>query len=40
MYTLLLENYVEDDDAQFRFAYSIDVLKWYTLWKTDSSTGL
>ena len=28
MYTLLYENYVEDDDAQFRFDYSKDFLKW------------
>lgn len=40
MYTLLLENYVEDDDAQFRFAYSIDVLRWYYLRIIGYSTGL
>jgi glycylpeptide N-tetradecanoyltransferase len=28
MYTLLTENYVEDDEAMFRFDYSIDFLKW------------
>eukprot|EP00400_MALV-I_sp_L67-5_P001116 gene1116-1085_t len=28
IYTLLYENYVEDDDAQFRFDYSIDFLMW------------
>ncbi|CAB3402104.1 unnamed protein product [Caenorhabditis bovis] len=28
LYTLLTENYVEDDDAMFRFDYSADFLKW------------
>lgn len=28
MYTLLAENYVEDDDSMFRFDYSIDFLRW------------
>jgi len=28
LYTLLSENYVEDDDALFRFDYSSDFLKW------------
>ncbi|MEE4247179.1 MAG: hypothetical protein V2I33_17335, partial [Kangiellaceae bacterium] len=28
VYTLLLENYVEDDDAMFRFDYSIPFLRW------------
>lgn len=28
MYTLLLENYVEDDQALFRFAYSVKMLRW------------
>jgi len=28
LYTLLTENYVEDDDALFRFDYSSDFLKW------------
>jgi glycylpeptide N-tetradecanoyltransferase len=27
-YTLLEQNYVEDDDAMFRFAYPIDFLRW------------
>lgn len=40
MYTLLLENYVEDDEAQFRFAYSVDVLKWYTLYLIYIFSGL
>jgi len=29
LYTLLTENYVEDDDALFRFDYSSEFLKWY-----------
>jgi len=29
VYTLLNENYVEDDDNMFRFDYSIDFLRWY-----------
>lgn len=28
LYTLLYENYVEDDDGCFRFNYSRDFLKW------------
>ena len=28
MYTLLNENYVEDDDNMFRFDYSIPFLQW------------
>ena len=28
IYTLLNENYVEDDDAMFRFDYSMDFLRW------------
>jgi glycylpeptide N-tetradecanoyltransferase len=28
MYTLLTENYVEDDNCQFRFDYSVDFLQW------------
>ncbi|KAK8801663.1 hypothetical protein WA588_005949 [Blastocystis sp. NMH] len=28
VYKLLLENYVEDDGAQFRFAYSPEMLRW------------
>ncbi|CAJ1340687.1 unnamed protein product [Effrenium voratum] len=28
IYTLLTENYVEDDDSMFRFDYSTDFLKW------------
>jgi glycylpeptide N-tetradecanoyltransferase len=28
VYTLLTENYVEDDDAMFRFDYSIPFLHW------------
>lgn len=28
IYTLLTENYVEDDDSMFRFDYSIDFLRW------------
>lgn len=28
LYTLLTENYVEDDDAMFRFDYSAEFLKW------------
>ena len=29
LYTLLNENYVEDDDNMFRFDYSPDFLRWY-----------
>lgn len=29
VYTLLNENYVEDDDNMFRFDYSQDFLRWY-----------
>ena len=28
VYTLLLENYVEDDDNMFRFDYSVPFLRW------------
>lgn len=28
IYTLLSENYVEDDDSMFRFDYSVPFLKW------------
>jgi len=28
IYTLLTENYVEDDDCMFRFDYSVDFLRW------------
>ena len=28
LYTLLYDNYVEDDDNMFRFDYSSDFLKW------------
>jgi len=28
IYTLLTENYVEDDDSMFRFDYSVDFLRW------------
>jgi glycylpeptide N-tetradecanoyltransferase len=28
VYTLLNENYVEDDDNMFRFDYSVDFLRW------------
>lgn len=28
LYTLLNENYVEDDDAMFRFDYSVPFLQW------------
>lgn len=28
VYDLLVQNYVEDDDAMFRFDYSIDFLRW------------
>ncbi|CAJ0950847.1 unnamed protein product, partial [Mesorhabditis belari] len=31
LYTLLTENYVEDDDNMFRFDYSADFLKWALL---------
>ena len=31
VYTLLAENYVEDDDSMFRFDYSIDFLRWALL---------
>lgn len=29
LYALLSENYVEDDDAMFRFDYPQDFLKWF-----------
>ena len=28
VYTLLYENYVEDEDGDFRFNYSIEFLRW------------
>lgn len=31
MYDLLVRNYVEDDDAMFRFDYSKDFLRWALL---------
>ena len=31
MYDLLYQNYVEDDDAMFRFDYSIPFLRWALL---------
>ena len=31
VYSLLSLNYVEDDDAMFRFDYSSEFLKWYFL---------
>jgi hypothetical protein len=31
IYTLLYENYVEDDDNMFRFDYSIPFLRWHAL---------
>ena len=31
VYSLLYENYVEDDDNMFRFDYSTDFLKWALL---------
>lgn len=30
VYDLLSLNYVEDDDASFRFQYSAEFLHWYT----------
>ena len=38
LYTLLNENYVEDDDNMFRFDYSCEFLKWALTppgWHTD-----
>ena len=38
LYTLLNENYVEDDDNMFRFDYSTEFLKWALTppgWHTD-----
>lgn len=29
LYTLLNENYVEDDDCMFRFDYQPEFLKWF-----------
>ena len=29
LYELLSANYVEDDDASFRFQYSAEFLRWY-----------
>lgn len=31
LYTLLNENYVEDDDNMFRFDYSPEFLQWWVL---------
>ena len=31
VYNLLLSNYVEDSDSQFRFAYPIEFLRWALL---------
>ncbi len=31
VYTLLVENYVEDDDNMFRFDYSREFLRWALL---------
>ena len=31
VYKLLVQNYVEDDDAMFRFDYSVDFLRWALL---------
>lgn len=31
LYTLLNENYVEDDDNMFRFDYSPEFLQWYSI---------
>ena len=48
-YELLTNNYVEDDDAVFRFDYSAAFLKWYFLltralqppgWKRDWHVGV
>lgn len=30
VYKLLYKNYVEDDEGQFRFAYSIPFIRWAT----------
>ncbi|XP_065053130.1 glycylpeptide N-tetradecanoyltransferase 2-like [Rhopilema esculentum] len=43
LYTLLNENYVEDDDNMFRFDYSPEFLKWALKppgWKTEWHCGL
>jgi glycylpeptide N-tetradecanoyltransferase len=29
LYELLSANYIEDDDASFRFQYSAEFLRWY-----------
>ena len=31
LYVLLTQNYVEDDDAMFRFDYSVPFLRWALL---------
>lgn len=36
VYVLLCENYVEDDDAMFRFNYSREFLLWYVSTKSAS----
>lgn len=43
LYTLLNENYVEDDDAMFRFDYQPDFLKWALQppgWRADWHVGV
>jgi len=43
LYTLLTENYVEDDDALFRFDYSAEFLKWALQppgWKLQWNAGV
>ncbi|CAO3608419.1 unnamed protein product [Cunninghamella blakesleeana] len=43
LYELLTLNYIEDDDAQFRFDYSIEFLKWALQppgWKKDWLVGV
>lgn len=43
LYTLLNENYVEDDDAMFRFDYQPELLKWALQppgWRQDWHTGV
>ena len=43
LYELLTMNYVEDDDAMFRFDYSADFLKWALLppgWKKSWHIGV
>ncbi|KAI9309559.1 glycylpeptide N-tetradecanoyltransferase 2-like protein [Cunninghamella echinulata] len=43
LYELLTLNYIEDDDAQFRFDYSVDFLKWALQppgWRKDWLVGV